>query len=371
MPHLVAAPDKFRGTATAAEVAAAAGRAARSAGWSADELPLADGGEGTLEVLWRALGGERRTVRVPGPLGDPVEAEWLFLASGLPRANPGDVARPPWGVARPAGERLDQRPVAVVESARAAGRALLPAPSGDDPLRARTDGVGALVLEAIDAGAVLVVIAVGGSATTDGGWGAVSAVGARERLGRASLLVACDVDTAFRAAAETFGPQKGATPAQVPALRARLDVLAQRYHEEFGVDVEALAGSGAGGGLAGGLAALGAALVPGFALVASLVDLDRRVAAADLVMTGEGRLDATSFAGKVVGGVLAARGGVMPALCVAGEIEEGVERFWAERPGRVDAVSLVSSVGAKRARLATADSVAEVVARSCRGRARR
>ncbi len=360
MPHLVAAFDKFRGTATAAAVSGAAARAARSSGWTADELPLADGGEGTLDALSRVLGGERRRSTVRGPLGQRVDAPWLFLPHGLQLST--EAARLGLGD----GSGGTDGPAALLEAARASGRALLRAPRGDDPVEARTDGVGDLVLAALGAGARLVIVGVGGTATTDGGYGALSALREADRLGRARLVVAYDVTTPFRMAAESFAPQKGATPAQVSTLRARLDALSGRYRDEYGVDVDRLEGAGAAGGLAGGLAALGARLVPGFALVAALVDLDRRVAAADLVVTGEGRLDTTSFEGKVVGGVLAAAGGGVAALCVAGQIESGIERHWAGRRGRVDAVSLVETVGKARARRATATAVSDVVSAACR-----
>ncbi len=369
MPHLVAAFDKFRGTASATEVAGAAARAARGCGWSADELPLADGGEGTLDALSCVLGGERRHALVRGPLGEPVDAEWLFVPGGLQLLP--QVAREQ--VRLLLGLRDDPRrvegPLAVVEAALAAGRALLADPRGDEPVEAGTEGVGDLVLAAVQAGARLVVVGAGGSATTDGGWGALSALGTPARLGGADLVVAYDVSTPFRMAARTFAPQKGATPAQVELLGARLDALAERYRDELGVDLDHVEGAGAAGGLAGGLAASGARLVPGFALVAALVGLDRRVASADLVVTGEGRLDSTSFTGKVVGGVLAAAGGAVPTLCIAGEIEQGVERHWAHRRGHVDAVSLVATAGSTRARHATTQAVSDVVDRACRGRA--
>ncbi len=341
-------------------MAKAAAAGARASGWSAEELPLADGGEGTLDALSCALGGERRRTMVRGPLGEPVDAEWLYVPEGLRR------------LPQPARRLLSHHPhraaspVAVIEAALAAGRALLPVPRGDDPVRARTDGVGDLILAAREAGARLVVVGVGGSATTDGGWGALSALGWPRRLDGPELVVAFDVSTPFRLAAETFAPQKGAAPAQVRVLTARLDVLARRYRDELGIDVDRLEGAGAAGGLAGGLAALGARLVPGIALVADIVGLDRRVAAADLVATGEGRLDATSFDGKVVGGVLAAAGGSPRALCIAGQIETGVECHWAGRKGHVEALSLAATVGEARALHATTQSVFDVVAATCR-----
>jgi len=330
-PHLVAAPDKFRGTAGAPEVAAAAARAARALGWTADEVPMADGGEGTLE----AVGGAVHRTVVPGPLGTPVEAPWRMVEAGTPG------------------------PTAVIEISRAAGRDLLPHPSGDEPVRADTAGVGGLVLAAVAAGARRIVVAVGGSATTDGGWGAVGVLGSAEALGGAELVVACDVTTPFVDAAAVFGPQKGATPAQVDELTGRLRGLADRYRREFGIDVTQLAGSGAAGGLAGGLAALGARLLPGFDLVAELVGLRARLAPADVVLTGEGHLDPPSFAGKVVGGVIALVGGRVPVLCVVGSADPGVEL--PGPPGAVRVVSLEERAGPARARAETATLVAEVV----------
>lgn len=339
MPHLLCAPDKFRGTASAPVVAAAAARAARAAGWTADELPLADGGEGLLE----AVGGETRRTTVRGPFGDPVVARWQL------------VAEPPGGGG----------PVAVIEMAEAAGRALVPHPAGDDPLRAGTAGVGDLLLDAVAAGARRLVVGCGGSATTDGGWGMVEVVGSPEALNGAELVVACDVTTAFRDAAAVFGPQKGATPTQVAVLAERLAELADAYRRRFGVDVDSVVGAGAAGGLAGGLAALGARLVPGFELVATLVGLTERLARADAVVTGEGHLDLPSFAGKVVGGVLDRAGGRLPVLCVVGDGDlDAVSRARAAGTGDapVEVVRLVARDGAGRARADTAALVEEVVA---------
>jgi len=335
MPHLVAAPDKFRGTAGAPEVAAAAAGAARAAGWTADEAPMADGGEGTLDVL----GGERRRAVVTGPLGQAVTARWSMLP-----ASTGD-----------------RGPTAVIEMAQAAGRLLLPEPSGDDPLRATTAGVGELVLAAVDAGARRVVVAVGGSATTDGGWGAVQMIGSRRRLGGADLVVACDVRTRFTDAAGVFGPQKGATPSQVDELEQRLVTLARRYRRELGVDVTNLPGAGAAGGLAGGLAALGARLEPGFDLVAGLVDLPRRLGRADAVVTGEGQLDLSSLTGKVVGSVAAAVAGRVPLLCVVGAAEAEAARRLTGGRSDVEVVDLSRRFGEERARSDTVELVAEVV----------
>ena len=354
VPHLVAAPDKFRGTATAVEVARAVGAAARGAGWTADEVPLADGGEGTLEALVRAAGpagtGGGRHDRVQGPLRSLVTAAWWLLpdTSVLPLPPPLVPG---------------EDPTAVIEAAAAAGRSLVPEPRGDDPVRASTAGVGDLLRRAIADGARQVIVAVGGTATTDGGAGAVSAVGGPDRLEAVRVVVACDVTTRFGQASQVFGPQKGASSEQVERLSERLAALAQRYRSEFGVDVDDLVGAGAGGGLAGGLAALGARLVPGYPLVAAVADLDRRLEGADLVVTGEGRLDATSFHGKVVGGVLAASCGRVPALCVVGQAEPGIEHAWEDRAAPVHLVTLLEAVGAARAVEETAAAVGRCVAR--------
>jgi len=304
--RVVAAPDKLRGTATAREVAAAVARAAAASGWRCDEVPMADGGEGTLD----ALGGPNRTTVVTGPLGQPVEAAW----------------------------RLDGR-TAVIEMARASGLDLVGGASGNDPVAASTAGTGELIVAALDAGATRVIVGVGGSASTDGGLAALRALHPLARLRGVDLIVACDVRTAFVDAAEVFAPQKGATRAQVELLRRRLERLVEVYRNEHGVDVSALDGAGAAGGLAGGLAAVGARLVPGFDLVADEVELDAHLEGADLVITAEGFLDAQSFEGKVVGGVTAlARAAGVPVVAIVGEVFDGVE-------DRLRAVSLVERFG--------------------------
>ncbi|HEX7094878.1 MAG TPA: glycerate kinase [Acidimicrobiales bacterium] len=311
--RVLAAPDKFRDSVTASEVAAAISRAVRSVGGQCIEMPVADGGEGTLDVL----GGANRQTLVTGPLGDPVLAGW--------RLNGTD---------------------AVIEMARASGLALVGGPDGNDPVAASTTGTGELIAEAVESGARRVIIGMGGSATTDGGFGALRAMYPLQRLRGVELIVACDVRTRFVDAAEVFAPQKGASPAQVKLLQRRLERLAQLYADEYGVDVRILDRSGAAGGLAGGLAAIGARLVDGFELVAEELGLYERISQADLVVTGEGFLDAQSFEGKAVGGVaeLAAAAGV-PVLAVVGDIYDG-----AEHPGLVgfEAVSLVRNYGVER-----------------------
>ncbi len=336
MPLLVAAPDKFRGTATAPEIADAAALAAERAGWGAVRLPLADGGEGLLE----AVGGERRVEVVEGPLGAPVTAEWRLV--------PGEDG-----------------PTGVVEMARASGMQLVGDASANDPLRATTRGTGELVAAAIRAGARRVVVGCGGSATTDGGAGALEILRDRSHLGNARLLVACDVETRFLDAARVFGPQKGASPDQVAELTDRLGELAAHYLERYGVDVTELAGAGAAGGLAGGLSALGAEIVSGFGLVAQLTGLERHLAAADLVVTGEGRLDATSLSGKVVSGVLRLLDGRAPALVVAGAVDGIGPGEIASATGvaqdLVEVASLTDLFGIERAVGEAAALVGEVV----------
>ncbi len=309
---LLAAPDKFRSTATALQVAAAVGRAAVRAGWEVQEVALSDGGEGFLDVYGGALGARERRTLVTGPLGAPVEARW-----GL------------------AGR------TAVIEMAEASGLTLAGGEVGNDPLRASTRGTGELIAAALTAGARTIVVGCGGSATTDGGEGALEALRPFSRLAGVEVRVACDVSTLFLDAAERFAPQKGATPAQVQFLARRLEALAERYRRELGSDVSRVTGGGAAGGLAGGLAAVGAKLVAGFELVAEAVGLAERVAAADLVVTGEGFFDAESLQGKVVGSVASLASSVgTPVAAVVGEC-------FGEAPFPV--VSLVELCGRSRA----------------------
>jgi len=312
-------PDKFRGSLTANEAAEALADGVEREGRDAVRLPLADGGEGTLDVLCPAA-ADRRRLRVTGPLGEPVDAEW-----GLR----GDTA--------------------VIEMARASGLALVG--DGNDPLRATTFGTGELLRAALDAGVRRAVVAVGGSATVDGGLGALEALDFDLR--GADVVVACDVTTPFVEAARVFGPQKGADAAAVAELERRLERLADRYRDARGVDVRNLPGAGAAGGLAGGLAAYGARLVPGAALVADVVGLRDAVRDASLVLTGEGRVDATSFAGKVVGHVLGeGRGLDVPVAIVAGDAER------ATLPKNVECLTLIELGGSLEAALGDAGRLA-------------
>ncbi len=290
---VVAAPDKFKGTVTAADVARAIGQACWELGIDCTEVPMADGGDGILD----ALGGPNRTSVVTGPLGDPLRAQWR-LAKGT----------------------------AVIEMARASGLAIVGGADGNDPLDASTTGTGELIEHALDAGARRIIVGLGGSATTDGGFGAIRAITAIARLKQVELLVACDVTTPFVQAAQVFGPQKGASEAQVKLLTRRLERLAQMFREEFGIDVTTIEGGGAAGGLGGALAALGGRIVPGFELVADELDLYDHLEGADLVLTGEGRLDATSFHGKVVGGVATlAHDAGLPCAAIVGSLDPALD----------------------------------------------
>jgi glycerate kinase len=303
---VLAAVDKFRGTATAAQVATAIGHACWQLGHDCIERPLADGGEGTLD----ALGGANRTTLVTGPLGKPVQAAWRL-----------------------------HRGTAVIEMACASGLILAGGKQENDPIAATTTGTGELIDAALDLGAKRIIVCLGGSATTDGGLGAVKAIQTPARLKGVEFVVACDVTTKFTDAAKVFAPQKGASPTQVQFLTTRLEKLVQVYQQSYGVNVSEIVGAGAAGGLAGGLAALGAQLVPGFDLVAEEVELDALLSDIDLVITGEGFMDSESFAGKVVGSmsdIASERKIRIAAIC--GEIHPDVR-------SKINSISLVEMFG--------------------------
>jgi len=324
--RLLAAPDKFRGSATAADAADAMARACDLVGWRCTRLPMADGGEGTLEVF----GGANRESIVTGPLGNPVRAGWRR-----------------------------QSDTAIVEMARAAGLQLAGGTSGNDPMRATSRGVGELVELAHRAGAGRVIVGVGGSACTDGGAGAVEVLGKYAPLDGSrglTVVVASDVRTLFLDAAAIYGPQKGATADQVAELTERLERVAEGYRRDYGVDVRTIPGGGAAGGLAGGLAALGARIESGFDLIAQELGLQDAIAHADLVLTGEGRLDGSSMDGKVVGGVLrmAHSAGVRGAV-IAGQVAEDVSLD-------ETVVSLTVEFGLDRSMFATMSCIAAAAA---------
>jgi glycerate 2-kinase len=266
------APDSFKGTFEAAAVAAAIGEGLEQAGAAADLCPIADGGEGTMAALLAALGGRRLEAAVHDPLRRPIVAEFALLAGAR---------------------------TAVVEVAAASGLPLL-APAERDAERADSFGSGELIAAAIAAGARTVLVAAGGSASTDGGRGAIEAIGGRRGLGDAELEVLCDVETPYEDAARVFAPQKGADEAAVARLTARL----REFAETLPRDPRGLPMSGCAGGLSGGLyGALGARLRPGALFVLRRADFSRRLRLADAVIGGEGRLDEQSLGGKAVGTV--------------------------------------------------------------------
>lgn len=309
--RILLAPDKFKGTLTARQAVQALVR-----GWTRvrpddvlDEAPMADGGEGTLEVLvpadGSADGGRIVARRVSGPLGDPTDA--VFGLRGT---------------------------TGVVEMARASGLALL-GPDRRDPRRASTRGTGELMRSALGEGVDRLLVSIGGSATNDGGSGMARALGARfldasgneiaeggaalldlaaidtrgldPRLQRTSVTVLADVDNPLcgpSGASAVYGPQKGATPDDVALLDAALGHLAAVVHRDLGIDLGDEPGAGAAGGLGFGLMAFcGARLRPGVQVVIDAQDLERRADAADLIVTGEGSFDEQSMRGKVPDGV--------------------------------------------------------------------
>ncbi|MER6910408.1 glycerate kinase [Streptomyces sp. NPDC000594] len=325
--RVVLAPDSFKGSLTADAVCAALEAGVLRAVPDAQvvRVPMADGGEGTLDCVGAATGGREISLDVSGPLGAPVTARYLLDTKSSS---------------------------AVVELAAASGLPLVPA-DRLDPLRADTTGTGQLIADAIRRGARSVLVCVGGSASTDGGTGLLRALGVRfldssgndlppgggalvrlarvefdavpAEVRRTQFRIACDVANPLigpEGAAAVFGPQKGADPAAIRVLERGLTRLADVLADRLGIAVHHVPGAGAAGGTCGGmLAVLGAEALPGCELVARAVGLPAALDGADLVLTGEGRLDRQSAGGKVVSLVarLAAERGI-PAVAVAGQI---------------------------------------------------
>ena len=267
----LASPASLKGVLSPQEAASllAAGMR-RVRGVDVDEAPVADGGEGTAAVIQTALGGTWHTAPVTDALGRPVSAEWLVLDDGT----------------------------AIVESAQAIGLPLLQR-SERDPLRTTSRGLGELLLAALARRPVALLVCVGGTATVDGGAAMREVVG--ELLGGIPVRVLCDVRNPLlgpRGAARVFGPQKGARPEAVEVLEARLASLQEL------VPYRDLPGAGAGGGLGAAFAALGAELVEGAEVVLDTIGFDERARKADLVVTGEGAVDATTLEGKAPGAVV-------------------------------------------------------------------
>ncbi len=327
--RLVLAPDSFKESMSAPEAAAAMARGVRRAVPEAEctLMPMADGGEGTTEALIAALGAVPREVTARDPLGRPVRAGYGLSSAGL----------------------------AVMEVAAAVGIGLVE-PGERDVMRSDTRGVADLVLDALDAGANRLLVGLGGSATTDGGAGLLAGLGIRlldaagaevapspvgladlarvdtsgldPRLAGLRIDLASDVTNPLLGplgSAAVFGPQKGATPAQVPVLDATLAHLAGVLVEAGLPDVAHLPGAGAAGGLGMAFLSLGARLRPGVEVVAEATGLALAIAGADLVLTGEGALDAQTAAGKTPAGVLAvARRQAVPVIAFAGRLGTGI-----------------------------------------------
>ncbi len=307
---IVVAPDSFKGCLPAAEVAAALAAGVRKAAPDAEvvEVPMADGGEGTVQALVAASGGRIETREVEGPLGAPVDAAFGLLGDGQ---------------------------TAVIEMAAASGLPLVPN-DRRDPTQTSTFGTGQLVRAALDLGAREIILGIGGSATNDCGCGLAQALGivfrdeeghvlervtggrllnvARidlagrdDRLAATRVRVACDVDNPLygpRGAAHVFAPQKGATPAQVDLLDAGLRHIAEVICRDLALDVARLPGAGAAGGLGAGLVAFcGGRLEPGVQIVIEAAHLREKMSGADLCLTGEGRLDSQTCCGKTPAGV--------------------------------------------------------------------
>lgn len=331
--RFVIAPDSFKGSASAREVAQAIAEGLKVALPDAvcDMVPMADGGEGTVDALVAATGGQIVSVRVTGPLGEPVDAFFGILGDGE---------------------------TAVIEMAAAAGLHLVP-PEKRNPMVTTTYGVGELIRTALDAGCRRLIIGIGGSATNDGGAGMAQALGARllddqgndigfgggalgrldridlsdfdRRVWDTEILVACDVTnplTGPNGASAVYGPQKGATPEMVRQLDANLRHYAVILRRDLDVEVETVAGAGAAGGLGAGLIAFcRAQLRRGVELVINAVHLPERVQKADLVITGEGRLDFQTGFGKVPQGVAqVAKHHSKPVIALAGQLGEGAEQ---------------------------------------------
>ena len=331
--RIVVAPNAFKGSLSALEAASAIAEGIRIAAPDADLVlvPIADGGDGTVDALVAAMQGERRRLRVRGPLGNPVDAEYGLIDSGS---------------------------TAVIEMAKAAGLALVPKEKRD-PRITTTYGVGELLQQAYDAGARHFIVGIGGSATNDGGAGMAQALGyhlldenglelppgglAVRRLARihvggvhanwkeAKLNVACDVTnplTGPRGASAVYGPQKGATAEMVAELDGALHHFAEIIRRDLGVDVEQLPGAGAAGGLGAGLVAfLGARLQPGAEMVMEALHLDERLTGAQLVITGEGRLDSqTARFGKGPAAVARhAKNAGIPVVAIGGSVADETE----------------------------------------------
>ena len=334
--RVVIAPDSFKECLPAAAVAKALADGWRRVFPEADIacVPMADGGEGTVDALVAATGGRPVTVSVTGPLGDPLDATYGLLGDGR---------------------------TAVIEMAAASGLALAP-PEARNPAVATTYGTGELMRHALDTGAERMIVGIGGSATNDGGAGMAQALGfslldahgaalppggaalaslaridasgRHPALDACDVRVGCDVDNPLcgpEGASHVYAPQKGAAPETVERLDVALHHFAAQIEAQRGVRVIDVPGAGAAGGLGAGLLAFaGAQLEAGVPLIAEACGLAGRIAGADLLLTGEGRLDAQSAYGKTpVGVARIAKAQGVPVIAVAGALAPGYEAVYA------------------------------------------
>ncbi|MFJ5957356.1 glycerate kinase [Paenarthrobacter sp. NPDC092416] len=302
---ILVAPDSFKGTYTAAEVAAAIAAGIHDGGGSATQLPVADGGEGTFDALCRSLRASPVSVDVVNSWGEPLQAILGLAPDGT----------------------------AVVEVAQASGLSTA-RNSPQDAMSASTYGTGLLIAAAVNLGASHVLVAAGGSATTDGGAGAVRAINDNGGLGGARITVLSDVTTPFVDAARVFGPQKGADPATVRLLEERLSQLAASYPRDPSGEPR----TGAAGGLSGGLwAHFEAELVSGAEAVLDAAGFDSLLRTAEAVVVGEGRLDSQTGEGKIISAILERvrrSGRDIPVVAVVGSVADDVGNY-AENFARV------------------------------------
>ena len=368
---IVIAPDSFKGSLSAGEVAEAIEAGIRKVfpGAEVRKVPLADGGEGTVRALVEATGGEIREAEVTGPLGEKVKADYGILGNGK---------------------------TAVIEMATASGLPLVP-PGERDPSKTTTYGTGELLKAALREGYREFIIGIGGSATTDGGAGMAQALGVKlldkrgkeigfggselEKLNRiditqldrrikeSRIIVASDVNNPLcgeKGAAHVYGPQKGAGPEMVRKLDEALRNFAEILKRDLRKDVADIPGAGAAGGLGAGLMAfLGATLKPGIEIILEAVELEKKILDADLVITGEGKMDKQTLAGKTPYGVARAAGKHQkPVIAICGTLGEGAEvlyrhGFRAIFPNRKDSMSVEEAM--RKAKELTAETAARAM----------
>ena len=359
MKNVLLIPDSFKGTMSSEQICAIMDKAIKQHYPEADvtSIPVADGGEGSVDAFLQALGGEKKTVTVEGPFGQPMESFY-----GIVKGT-----------------------TAIIEMAACAGLPLV----GDElhPDKTTTFGVGELMLDAAKNGCTTIIVGLGGSATNDGGCGAAAACGVvfKDKEGKAfiptggtlgevalidtstldpvfknvTITTMCDIDNPFyglHGAAYIFGPQKGATPEMVSVLNANMESLAKVIKRDCNLDVQEIPGSGAAGGMGGGMAAFfGSRLQMGIETVLETVNFDTLLKKADLVLTGEGKIDGQSLRGKVVIGVSRrAKKANVPVIAVVGDIGDDVEGAYEEGVSAIFSINRLAvdfKIAKKRATL--------------------